>query len=149
MLAVTTCARMETTCPQQILSRCKATGKGYTLLIEQNLRLVRIMSVHTRLFIVLFKSTIVFQSGSYRLVVDIRIHCFSINKPVTEVACHLPSPTSQFLNGTYQLSELVPAGMALLMVQSRSVLLLRLGQSAGIWRVVAGKMCARALDLSI
>ena len=52
------------------------------------------------------------------------------------------------LKGTHEFSKLVLTTMALLMDQSRSVLPAQVGQSAGIWGVVAGKMYARALDLS-
>ena len=79
-------------------------------------------------------------------------HVIKTDVPVTRglVALHLPGffsgPTSQFLNGTHEFSELVLAGMAWLFIdQGLSVLLL----SAGIWRVVAGTMFRCALNLSI
>ena len=60
----------------------------------------------------------------------------------------LAGPTSQFLNGTHEFSKLVLARMAPLI---RAAQFSRSGrsESAGIWRAVAEKMYARALDLSI
>ena len=58
----------------------------------------------------------------------------------------LARPTNQFLNETHEFSELVLARVALLMDQGRFPT--PVGQSAVIWRVVAGKLYARALDLS-
>ena len=63
----------------------------------------------------------------------------------------LAGPNSQLLNGSsHEFAELVLARIALLMDQSLSVHpLRRLSQNAGIWRVVAGKIYARTLGLSI
>ena len=58
----------------------------------------------------------------------------------TKVSFHLSGlsgPTSQFLNGKHEFSELVLARMALLMDQSRSVFLLRspkAGEFGELWR---------------
>ena len=59
----------------------------------------------------------------------------------------LAGPTSQFLNESQEFSvshQNGPAYGSDMFNSPASV-----GQSAGIWRVVAGKMYARALDLSI
>ena len=59
----------------------------------------------------------------------------------------LVGPTSYFLNGTYEFSELVLARMVLLMDQSRSVLPLRSAKArvfGELWR----EKCTRALDLA-
>ena len=53
----------------------------------------------------------------------------------------LAGPTSQFLIGKHEFSELVLSRMVPLMDESHSVL--PVGQSAGIRRVVAGKMYVR------
>ena len=69
------------------------------------------------------------------------------------VALHVSSLaglTSQFVNGTHEFSELVLVRMALLIDRSSSVLPLRsVNARELIWRVVAGKMYARALELYI
>ena len=57
--------------------------------------------------------------------------------------------TSQFLNGTHKFSDLVLTRLALLMDQKPLSSPAPVGKSAGILRVVTGKMYARALTLSI
>ena len=65
-------------------------------------------------------------------VVFFSIMAFQTETSVAFRLSGLAGLTSQFLNGTHEFSELVPARMALLMNQSRSVLPLQ----SGIWKVV-------------
>ena len=57
----------------------------------------------------------------------------------------LAGPTNQFLNGTYEFSEMVLARMALLMDQSRAVLPLRSAKAREFVEFLR-KKCTRALD---
>ena len=60
-----------------------------------------------------------------------------------KVIFHLPALASQFLNGTHEFAELVLIRMALIMVQSRSVLPLRSAKArefGELWR----EKCTRA-----
>ena len=72
------------------------------------------------------------------VVVDDVVQCFKVSR------FKVAFPTIQYLNRTHEFSELVLVRMALLIDSPALV-----GQSTGIWRVVAGKMYASALDLSI
>ena len=75
----------------------------------------------------------------------------SLSLFLSKYAFYLSYLTSQFLQGTRVFSELVLARMFLVDVRGSEPISspAPAGQSAGIWRVVAGKMYARALDLSI
>ena len=63
---------------------------------------------------------------------------------VTSHLSGLSSPTSQFLNGTHEFSELILVRMTLLVDQSRSVLLLR--SAKALERLE--ELYARAFDLA-
>ena len=76
--------------------------------------------------------------------------CFAENLNCkTKDSLHLSSPTSQFLNGTHEFSELVLARMVLFMYQSRSVLLLRSSKAWEFGELWREKMHVRTLDLAI
>ena len=66
------------------------------------------------------------------------------NSMVTSHLSGLSSPTSQFLNGMHEFSELILVRMTLLVDQSRSVLLLR--SAKALERLE--ELYARALDLA-
>ena len=76
--------------------------------------------------------------GSSFLVLGVHFHSVeTIFTLGTKVGFHVSGPTSQFLNGTYELSELVLVRMALLMDQSRSILPLRSAKArefGELWR---------------
>ena len=59
------------------------------------------------------------------------------------------SPTSQFLDGTHEFSELVLAKMALFMDQSRSVLPLRSAKAREFGELWREKLNGRALESDI